>query len=62
MDYFRALSSEQVSKILGISIYTIRKLVDKGVLPAVHNRQGLVFNFDALSKWLDEKENEACHA
>jgi excisionase family DNA binding protein len=62
MNYFQSLSSEQVSKLLGISVYTIRKLVEKGILPAADNRRDIVFDFAALSKWLRDKENEACHA
>jgi phage terminase Nu1 subunit (DNA packaging protein) len=57
------LSPEQVSKLLGISVYTISKLAKNDVLPhGEGKRELLVFDATALSTWLSSKEKEACHA
>ncbi|GHV81480.1 hypothetical protein AGMMS49991_00380 [Spirochaetia bacterium] len=60
---FTSLAPEQVSLMLGISVYTLRKLVKTGVLPHTDSkRKQLAFDMRALSKWLAAREKEACHA
>jgi hypothetical protein len=56
MEKPKLVTPEELSQILGISEFTIRKLVRTDELPCVYVKHRIFFDFDALVDYLYGKE------
>jgi hypothetical protein len=52
----KLVTPEELSRILCISEFTVRKLARIKELPCVYEKRKMLFNFDALVEYLRNKE------
>jgi excisionase family DNA binding protein len=56
MENSKFVTPEELSQILGISEFTIRKLAHTDELPCLYVKRRILFDFDALVDYLHDKE------